>query len=150
MADGGTFDFSELNKLTADFTASTELVTSEAKKSLQQTAIETKKSWAADAKKGVRGGRYAPTIDYTESEPGAIGGKGTLEVEIGPDIERYGGKTGKGGLVPSFGIFDDPESKGDIRATPSRARVAAAKFAEKQIVDRMETAVDRSLKKRNL
>ena len=142
-------DFSQLHTLFKDLTEVGDLVQSEVKKSLQQTAIETKESWAADASKGVLGKRYAPTIDFEEREFGAFG-QGVLEVVIGPNLERYGGKTGRGGLVPSAGIFDDPLNQGKIRSTPSRARQRAEKFAEAELAERIRIAVDRSLKQKRL
>lgn len=143
MAD----DFSELTSLFRDLTEVPNLSNREVKKSVQQTAMQTKKSWAADAKKGPRGRQYGATIDYEVRQFGAFG-QGVFEAEVGPDLARYGGKTGKGGLVPSLGILDDPN--GGISATPSRARRRAEKFAEKELTDRVEVAVDESLKKLGL
>lgn len=143
------FGFDDLNKLAADLTELPKIITGEVRKTVQQTAMEVKKSWAADAAKGPLGKQYSATIDYTEHEYGAFG-QGVMEAEIGPNLARYGGKTGKGGLVPSFGIFDDPASQGKILTPPSRARRRAEKFAETEFVKRLEIAVDESGKKAGL
>lgn len=143
------FGFSDLNRLAADLTKQAGIISAEVRLSMQQTAMETKKFYAADAAKGVLGKQYSDSIDYTESESGSLG-NGSLRVDVGPNLARYGGKTGKGGLVPSFGIFDDPQSSGGIRKAPSRARQRAEKFAEKELVKRLEIAVDESLKKSGL
>ena len=147
MAD--SMDFSQLDALAQDLTEIPGLINAKAKQAVQHVALNTKKSWAADAKKGPRGGRYAPTIDYEECEFGGFG-QGVFEAEIGPNLARYGGKTGKGGLIPSLGILDDPESSGGIRTTPSRARRRAEKFAAKDLVKGIEIAVEQSLKKAGL
>jgi hypothetical protein len=139
------FGFSDLNKLSADLTALPVILTNEVTFSMQQVGEETKKAWRKDAAKGVLHRQYSGSIDYTQREFGAFG-QGVLELEIGPNLARYGGKTGKGGLVPSFGIFDDPIKSG-IRATPTRARQKAEKFAADELLKRLEIAVDESAKK---
>lgn len=146
MAD--SMDFSELDALVQDLRDVPNLANAEVKKSMQQTAMETKKSYQADAKKGSRGRQYAPTIDYEITGVGTGNRGGEINVEVGPNLGRYGGKTGKGGLVPSLGILDDPQS--GIRGTPSRARRRAEKFAAEEMVKRIEIAADESLKKLGL
>lgn len=143
------FGFDGLNKLSADLTELAGIITGEARKSVQQTAIKTKKSWADDAAKsmGSVGARYAPTIDYTEHEYGGFG-QGVLEAEIGPNLARYGGKTGEGGLVPSMGILE--EANGGVRGRPSHAVRRAEKFAGEEFVKRLELAIDESAKRVNL
>ena len=144
------FGLDDLNKLSADLTQVPNVLQPEVKASLNQAAFHTRDEWRKDAAKGVLGRQYADSIDFEEREFGAFG-QGVLEVNVGPNLARYGGRTGKGGLVPSAGIFDDPESSGGIKgAKPSRARRKAEKFAEKELVERLEVAVDESLKKLGL
>ena len=145
----GDSDFSQLDKLNLDLTEAANIDNLQAKQIIQQAAMNTKKSWAKDAAKGVMGAQYAPTIDYTLHEYGAFG-QGVYAAEIGPNLARYGGLTGKGGLTPSFGIFDDPESSGGISATPTRARPKAEKFAEKDLEKGVQIAIDKTLKRLGL
>lgn len=149
MADSANVDFTELTELYQDLTEVPHLINDFAEKAVSVAAEHTKKSWQADAKKGPRGARYAPTIDYEKREFGAFG-QGVYAADIGPNLARYGGKTGKGGLIPSLGILDDPESSGGIRTTPSRARRRAEKFAAEDLVKGVEIAVEQSLKKAGL
>jgi len=138
-----------LDALAKDLTHLANIMTNEVTKSMQQVGMTTKKVHQKAARKGPMGAQYAPTIDYTVREYGAFG-QGVIEVEIGPNLARYGGKTGKGGLVPSMGILDDPEATGSIATPPSRARRVAEKFAETEVIKRLEMAVDQSAKKVNL
>ena len=142
-------DFSQLDKLSLDLTEAANIDNLQASQIVQQAAMNTKKSWAADAKKGPMGAQYAPTIDYTLKEYGGFG-QGVYAVEIGPNLARYGGKTGPGGLTPSFGIFDDPQSSGGISVTPSRARPKAEKFAIKDLEKGVQKAIDQTLKRLGL
>lgn len=142
-----SFNFSELDGLMADLTEVPILINGKVEQAVQQTAIRTSKSWAADAAKSMPGSiarQYADTIDYEERTFGAFG-QGVYAAEIGPDLARYGGKTGKGGLLPSMGILDDPQS--GVLTTPSRARPRAEKFAEAELVKGVEIAIEQSLKK---
>lgn len=150
MADP-SFNFSELDGLIADLTEVPNLINRKVEQAVQQTGIRTKKMWADDAKKTMPksvGRRYAPTIDYEAREFGAFG-QGQYTVEIGPNLARYGGKTGPGGLIPSMGILDDPQS-GGILTPPSRSRPRAEKFAGDELVKGIEIAVEQSLKKLGL
>lgn len=151
------FGLSDLNRLAADLTNLSGMVYAEVRKSMQQTAMETKKVHQKEASKISRVGHlYAPTIDYTIEGVGVGHGRsgGTISVEVGPNLERYGRKTRsvgaksvKGGLSPSFGFLDDPDATGDMTATPSRARRVAEKFAEKELVRRLEIARDESARR---
>lgn len=142
MTDLGMDD---LYGLIADLTEVPNLVNRKVEQAVQQTAIHTKKSWAEAAKKGPMGRQYAPTIDYETREFGAFG-QGQYTAEIGPDLARYGGSTGKGGLVPSMGILDDPQSTGNIKTPPSRARRKAEKFAAEELLKGIDIAVEQSQK----
>jgi hypothetical protein len=90
------------------------------------------------------GAQYTATIDYELSEGGVEGGRGGYGADIGPDIGRYGGKTGKGGLTPGFGIFDDPEAT-PVGAKPVRARPRAELFADDELNKGIDIAVEQSL-----
>jgi hypothetical protein len=142
------FNFDEVYGLTADLTSMPEVVTRKVEQAIQQTGIRTKESWANDAKKDYRLARYAPTIDYETREFGAFG-QGQFTVDIGPNLKRYGGKTGKGGLVPSLGFLDDPLNAG-VNAPPSRIRPRAEKFGQEELVKGIEIAVEQSLKAKGL
>ena len=147
MADSA--DFSEFDKLNLDLTEAANIDNLQASQIVQQAAFRTKESWAKDAAKGVMGAQYAPTIDYELKEYGGFG-QGVYSAEIGPNLARYGGLTGKGGLTPSSGIFDDPQSSGGISATPTRARPKAEKFAEKDLEKGVQIAIDKTLKRLGL
>ena len=146
------FGLSDINRLAADLTDLPNLIYAEVKKSMQQTAMETKKVHQKEATKGPGGRQYAATIDYTLEGVGVGNGRagGTISVEVGPNLERYGGKTGKGGLIPSLGFLDDPESTGGISSPPTRARREAEKFVEKELPRRLQIAVDESARRANL
>lgn len=140
-------DFSELMALAADLTAVARESPKKARQVVQQTGIRTKAQWAKDASGNPLGRQYTATIDYTLT--GSVGG-GILDVEIGPNLARYGGKTGKGGLVPSAGIFDDPLSRGGILTPPDRSRRKAEAFASDDIEKGMAIALDQILTERGL
>lgn len=136
-------DFDELEALARDFTTASELMPHKAAQAVQQTGIRTKDEWRKIAKGNPLGGQYTSTIDYTVREYGAFG-QGVIEADIGPDLARYGGKTGRGGLVPSAGIFDDPEST-PVGAKPDRSRRRAETFAEEELDKGIEIALSQSL-----
>ena len=151
-------DFSQLNALAQDLTEIPHLINAKAKQAVQQAAMNTKKSWAADALKTMpaMGKQYAPTIDYEEREFGGFG-QGVFAAEIGPNLARYGGKTGVGGLTPSMGVLDDPQGNAaragwavGISKPPSRARRRAEKFAAKDLVKGIEIAAQQSLREAGL
>jgi hypothetical protein len=136
-------DFDDVEALARDFTTASELMPHKAAQAVQQTGIRTKDEWRKIAMGNPLGGQYTSTIDYTVREYGAFG-QGVIEAEIGPDLARYGGKTGRGGLVPSAGIFDDPEST-PVGAKPDRSRRRAETFAEEDLDKGMEIAIRQSL-----
>ncbi|WP_417556161.1 hypothetical protein [Microbacterium sp.] len=136
-------DFSELVVLERDLTEVAGLMPHKAAQAVQQTVIRTRDEWRKLAKRSVMGEQYSATIDYEVREYGAFG-QGVIEGEVGPDLARYGGKTGKGGLTPGFGIFDDPE-KTPIGAKPVRARKRAEEFADEELDKGIEIALRQSL-----
>jgi hypothetical protein len=140
-------DFSELLDLAADLTAVAKASPKKARQAVQQTGIRTKAQWAKDASGNPLGRQYTATIDYTLT--GAVSG-GILDLEIGPNLARYGGKTGPGGLVPSAGIFDDPLSRGGILTPPDRSRRKAEKFASDEMEKGITIALDQILTERGL
>lgn len=140
------------DSLVADIAALPGALDVQVEKSMQQTAMETKKVWQPAAKRGTRGGVYAPSIDYTVDATGSLlnvlglsSAGGSLTAEVGPNLSRYGGT----GLVPSWGIFDDPTNV-PAHSSPSRARQVAFTFAQSELPRRMAIALDESLKARNL
>lgn len=144
MTDSVSVDAHELIQFSEDLTQEADIITGEVRKSVQQTAMVTKRTWAADARRafGSLGRQYAPTIDYTLTENGEEGGAGSIEAEIGPNLERYGGKTGAGGLVPGYGRFED--APGGVRG-PARGSVRrTAVKAETEFEQRIAMAVERS------
>jgi hypothetical protein len=140
-------DFSELMALAADLTAVAKESPKKARQAVQQTGIRTKAQWAKDASGNPLGRQYTATIDYTLT--GAVSG-GILDLEMGPNLARYGGKTGPGGLVPSAGIFDDPLRQGGILTPPDRSRRKAEKFAAEDIEKGISIALDQILTERGL
>lgn len=130
------------DELIHDLTAVAGLIPKKVRQAVQQTGMNTKKAWAADARKGSRGRQYAPTIDYETRNPSGFGVT-EFQVDVGPNLSRYGGKTGKKGLIPSLGILDDPQG-GVNGASPTRARRRAEKFAAEEIVKGLQIALDQS------
>lgn len=139
---------SDLDKLFHDLTALADIMPAEVEKSLEQTSFKVRDEWRKLAAGNTMGKQYTNTIDFTQRDYGAFG-QGVYESEIGPDLARYGGKTGKGGLVPSAGIYDDPE-KTPIGVKPVRARKRAEIFAESELQSRIDIAVQRSHRSRGL
>jgi hypothetical protein len=139
------FNFDEVYGLTADLTDIPKVMNGKVQQAIQQAGLRTKESWANDAKSGPRGDRYAPTIDYEAREFGAFG-QGQYTVDIGPNLARYGGDTGKGGLVPSFGFLDDPQSRGSVKTPPSRSRPRAEKFGADELAKGVEIAIEQSMR----
>jgi hypothetical protein len=147
------FSSPDLDGLVADFSKLSNVVTAEVKKSVQQTAMETKKTWSADARGafGSLAGRYAPTIDYDVEGVGRGNGRsagssagGTINAQIGPNLGRYTG----GGLAAAFGTFE--EANGGIRGRARGSVRRAEKFAAEEFTERMQRAVDESAKRLNL
>jgi hypothetical protein len=148
MADHIGVDTSQLEQLFRDLTEVAELVPAEVGKSVQQTAIEGRKTWQADArsKAGKRTSRYAPSIDYSLRTYGGFG-QMVYEARIGPNLQRYGGKQGRGGLIPSLGILEDSPG---VRGGGRNSVKVAYEFVEKELDRRLTIAVDQSMKRRGL
>lgn len=141
MTDG--IDMSELVQLERDLTELADLVPAEIPGVMQQVGMNTKNRWIELAAGNPLGRQYTATIDYELRGVGAFG-QGVFSMEIGPNLARYGGRTGKGGLVPSAGIFDDPLAT-PMGARPDRSRREAEKFAAEDLVRGIEVAIERSL-----
>ncbi|MFF8817268.1 hypothetical protein ACF07D_04620 [Leucobacter sp. NPDC015123] len=113
---------------------------------LKGTAQGMKEDWQ-DLAKGPSGGharQYPPSIDYdiTKSEfP-------RFEAEVGPNLSRYGGKTGKGGLTPSLGILE--EANGGVMAAPQNLRADVVRANETDFVRGMEKAREDALRRAGL
>lgn len=141
MADD--IDISELVQLEHDLTELADLVPRQIPRIMQQVGMRTKKKWIELAAKNPLGRQYTATIDFELREFGAFG-QGVYAVDIGPNLSRYGGQTGKGGLVPSAGIFDDP-LVAPLGVRPDRSRRAAEEFAAEDLIAGIEVAIERSL-----
>lgn len=137
--------FDELTELHRDLTEVPGLVNAKAAQAVEQTAFRTRDEWRKRAKGNPMGEQYTAAIDFTVREYGAFG-QGVYEAEVGPNLARYGGKTGQGGLTPGFGMFDDPE-KTPVGVKPVRARKRAELFADKELDRGIEIAVRQSLGK---
>jgi hypothetical protein len=143
-------DFSALHDLATDIEVAAGVTSKKARQAMQQTAIRTKAEYQKLAAGNPLGRQYTATIDYTIDGVGRGNTSGEITAEVGPNLERYGGKTGKGGLVPSAGIFDDPLSSGSILRPPDRSRRGAEAFAVEELDKGMEIALKQSLEERGL
>ncbi|WP_066038659.1 hypothetical protein [Herbiconiux solani] len=146
MPDDIGADASSIFAYAADLTGLADLVPKEVQKSVQQTGLEGKKFWTADARKaaGRRTRGYAGSIDFDLTGVGTVGGEGTYSGEIGPNLDR-GGKTGSGGLQPSLGILEGPVPGGG-RDSITRT----AKFVETELEKRVGIAIEQSERARNV
>lgn len=136
----------DLHQLAADLSAVAAGSPRKARQVVQQTGINTKKHWQ-QISKNPAGKRYTATIDYEIK--GSVT-QGDVELEVGPNLARYGGKTGRGGLLPSMGIYDDPLRSGGLSVPPDRARRGAEKFAEEDTAKGISIALDQLLKEHGL
>lgn len=138
---------SDLEDLARDLTNVARIVPVKVKQSVQQAAMRTKGEWRKLARGNPLGRQYTATIDYTVDDEFSASAA-TFSAEVGPDLERYGGKTGRGGLVPSAGVFDDPISP--VKRKPDRARRGAEQFAARELSKGIEIALDQSLQEHGL
>lgn len=138
-----------LHELTSDLGRLVDVTEFEVKKSVQQAGMDGRKAWQNDAKSsyGRWGRQFAASIDYEEGEFGKTG-YGGFAVEIGPNLTRYGGKTGEGGLIPSLAFLD--EANGGVTARPRGTRERFEPVAEKILAEKMDIAVAESLRKADL
>lgn len=139
----------ELHQLELDLTEFAALVPEKVAQAVQQAALKTAEVWSEAAESHPIGRQYADTIDYDLRHFGAFG-QVVYAAEIGPDLARYGGKTGKGGLVPSFGFLDEPESTAGILTPPIHAGRHAAEFAEEELARGVGIALAQSLRAHDL
>lgn len=139
---------SDFTNLARDLTDLAGLTPKKAGQAVQQAAWRTRDEWKKLARGNPMGTQYTGSIDYTKHDYGAFG-QGVYEAEIGPNLARFGGKTGKGGLTPGLGILDDPEST-PVGVKPVRARRRAELFADKELTKGIEIALDQSLKAKGL
>jgi hypothetical protein len=124
------FDFSEMNKLAADFGNAAVKIVPFARKAVEVTAQNIK----TDGRKGARrtGTRaYAASFDYTMK----LNTDGEIGAEIGPNLDRSGG---------SFGILED--AAGDVKSRPQHALRDATKKNEPDFVKGLEQASEDALK----
>ena len=124
MADDG---WAEWGVLSRDLASADKRVVDNVEKALKVTSMNVKKSWQKKAaRKGLK--QYAATVDFEVHQSFAFGGA-AVQSEIGPNMTRYRGKVGKGGLVAAMGFIE--EAKGDIAAAPQHAgRDALAENAD--------------------
>lgn len=138
----------DFDRLAKDLTDVAGLVPKKAAQAVEQTAVRTRDEWRRLAAGNPYGAQYTRTISYDVDQDGEGGGRGEYSAEVGPDLGRYGGRTGKGGLVPSAGIFDDPINQGDILRPPDHAARDAGRFAEDELERGVEIAVEQSLREK--
>lgn len=95
MADGVSFDFSEINTLTADLTKAPAEVLPKIRMALEVTARHIKDDWRADwqGSSTVPAGAYAISYDI-EGAASAILGKSAMSAEIGPELKGQGAIVG--------------------------------------------------------
>lgn len=110
-------EWAEFHVLSRDLASADKQVADNVETALASTAKKVKASWR---KKAERSGlkQYAATVDYEVKRFAAFGGA-AVEVDIGPNLTRYGGKTGKGGLTPGMGFVED--APGGVRSAPQHA-----------------------------
>ena len=149
MSDGITADAKPLFDLAADLEATANAIEDNIKAAVQQTAIKTKKFWQADARKeaGNRTRGYPGSIDYTETRETAFG-RVRFSAEIGPNLARYGGKTGKKGLQPSLGVLE--LALGNVRAKPRDSIRRAYSFAETELATGVNIAIEQTMRRYRL
>ncbi|MDR6907471.1 hypothetical protein J2X63_003179 [Agromyces sp. 3263] len=95
MSDGVSFDFSELNTLTADLVAAPVKVLPKIRQALEVSARHIKDDWRADwsGSSTVPGGAAAISYDI-EGASSAVLGKSAMSAEIGPELKGQGAVVG--------------------------------------------------------
>lgn len=136
----------ELRQLAADLNAVAGQSPRKARQVVQQAGKKAKDFWRETSRNPL-GKQYTASIDY-EIEGSTRDGE--IVLEVGPNLTRYGGKTGRGGLTPSFGIFDDPLRSGGLTTPPDRARRRAEKFTADDVERGITIALDQLLKAHDL
>lgn len=122
MAD---FDFSELNKLTADLGAAPLKAIPNIRKAVEVSARHVKDDWRKGAKRrGLAG--FASSIDYDMK----LDTDGSIGAEIGPNLGKAQG---------SFGFVED--APGGVRSAPQHAGRKAAKAVEADFIEGLSKAI---------
>jgi hypothetical protein len=95
MSDGVSFDFSEINTLTADLTKAPAEVLPKIRQALEVSARHIKDDWRKDwqGSSTVPSGAYAISYDI-EGAASAILGKSAMSAEIGPELKGQGAIVG--------------------------------------------------------
>jgi hypothetical protein len=95
VSDGASFDFSEINTLTADLVKAPAEVLPKIRQALEVTARHIKDDWKSDweGSSHVPAGAYAITYDV-EGAASAILGKSAMSAEIGPELKGQGAVVG--------------------------------------------------------
>lgn len=98
MADGASFDFSELSKLTADLGETAPVTRKNVRAALNITSLKIKKTWQGKTEGSPTLGGVAPAINYditSENSP-----KAPIESEIGIEVGKVQGSLG---FISEFG-----------------------------------------------
>lgn len=137
MSDGVSFDFSELDKLTADLGTVPPEAVKNLRSAVQVTAFRVKKGAAEKVgrRKHFRQAAAAITYDTAESKSG-------VEAEIGYDKDR---DTGKLGNLVEFGAPGAPNA-----LTPGNELATALHDEEPDFVRGVEKALDDAHRKAGL
>jgi hypothetical protein len=95
MSDGVSFDFSEINTLTADLTKAPVDVLPKIRQALEVTARHIKDDWRDDwqGSSTVPAGAYAITYDI-QGAASLLSGKSAMSAEIGPELKGQGAIVG--------------------------------------------------------
>lgn len=127
MADGISFDFSEILKLAADLEAAPAEVSKNVRAAVQVTSLKVKRSAQAKAnRRGLAG--YARDITYETKET-----RSTVESEIGPTPGDAG----------SFGLVED--ASGNVRSAPQHAMRDALRENEEDFIKGLLIAISEPL-----
>lgn len=131
------FDFSELTQLSQDLGTVPARAIPKVRQAVEIAARKTKDAWRQTAQplSGKHARQYPGSIDYDLE----LNTDGQISAEIGPNLTRYGGKSGRGGLAPSLGILED--APGGVRSKPQRAGQKAAQIGG----DDLETGIAKAL-----
>lgn len=126
------FDFSELNKLTADLGQAPVKMIPLVRKAVEITARNIKDDWQSSAAKasGQHARLFPKSIDYDMG----LDSDGAITAEIGPNLGRVQG---------SLGILED--SPGGVRSRPQNAGRKAAKKNEQDFMDGLAKAAEEAI-----
>lgn len=123
------FDFSELNKLSADLGDVPNKIVPLVRKAVEVTARNVKDDWRAGAAKasGSHARLFPISIDYDLG----LETDGEISAEIGPNLGRVQG---------SLGILED--APGGVRSKPQHAGRKAAKKNEQDFINGLAKATE--------